>query len=191
MDRREFIGGAAALTGSLAMAKPALAQSAELSFFYPVAVGGPITKLIDAYAAGFEKDNPTIKVKPIYAGTYQETIVKALTAHKSGNPPTTSVLLSTDMFTLIDEDAIVPIEGWSRPVSGSSTVLAMILMHEIIARTAAELSKRGIELPTFASPTIAGVTLHDTDVVYGVYREQILKAQQKHLATYQATMRDG
>ena len=63
-------------------------------------------------AADFEKENPSIKVKPIYAGTYQETIVKALTAHKSGNPPTTSVLLSTDMFTLIDEDAIVPIDDF-------------------------------------------------------------------------------
>ena len=49
-------------------------------------------------------------MNPIYAGTYQETIVKALTAHKSGTPPVTSVLLSTDMFTLIDEDAIVPID---------------------------------------------------------------------------------
>ena len=52
------------------------------------------------------------RCKPIYAGTYQETIVKALTAHKSGKPPTTSVLLSTDMFTLIDEDAIVPIDDF-------------------------------------------------------------------------------
>ena len=89
---------------------PALAQEAEISFFYPVAVGGPITKLIDNYAADFEKENPSIKVKPIYAGTYQETIVKALTAHKSGTPPVTSVLLSTDMFTLIDEDAIIPFD---------------------------------------------------------------------------------
>ena len=80
----------------------------EISFFYPVAVGGPVTKIIDGFAADFEKENPGIKVKPIYAGTYQETIVKALTAHKSGEPPVTSVLLSTDMFTLIDEDAIVP-----------------------------------------------------------------------------------
>jgi sn-glycerol 3-phosphate transport system substrate-binding protein len=51
-------------------------------------------------------------VKPIYSGTYQEAITKALTAHKSGTPPVTSVLLSTDMFTLIDEDAIVPIDGF-------------------------------------------------------------------------------
>ena len=61
-------------------------------------------------AADFEKENPGIKVKPIYAGTYQETIVKALTAHKSGEPPQTAILLSTDMFTLIDEDAIVPFD---------------------------------------------------------------------------------
>src|SRR5207237_302556 len=108
MDRRTFLSGTAALAGS-ALAKPALAQSAtEVSFFYPIAVGGPITKIIDGYATDFEKANPAVKVKPIYSGTYQESITKALTAHKSGTPPVTSVLLSTDMFTLIDEEAIVP-----------------------------------------------------------------------------------
>lgn len=113
MDRRDVLSGAAALAGSLALPGLARAQQAtEISFFYPVAVGGPITKLIDAYAAGFEKENPSIKVKPIYAGTYQETIVKALTAHKSGTPPVLSVLLSTDMFTLIDEEAVVPFDGF-------------------------------------------------------------------------------
>ena len=112
MERREFLKGTAAMAGAL-IAKPAIAQnSTEFSFYYPVAVGGPITKLIDTYAADFEKENPSIKVKPIYAGTYQESIVKALTAHRSGNPPTTSVLLSTDMFTLIDEDAVVPIDDF-------------------------------------------------------------------------------
>jgi sn-glycerol 3-phosphate transport system substrate-binding protein len=73
-----------------------------------VAVGGPITKIVDGYAADFTKENPSIRVKPIYTGTYQETIVKALTAHKSGEPPQTAIILSTDMFTLIDEDAILP-----------------------------------------------------------------------------------
>src|SRR5438105_12405222 len=82
----------------------------EISFFYPVAVGGPVTKIIDGLAADFQKENPGIKVKPIYAGTYQETIVKVLTALKSGEPPQMSVLLSTDMFTLIDEDAIIPFD---------------------------------------------------------------------------------
>ncbi len=90
----------------------AFAQQTEISFYYPVAVGGPITKIIDQFAADFSKENPTIKVTPIYAGSYQETIVKALTANKAGTPPVTSVLLSTDMFTLIDEDAIVPIDNF-------------------------------------------------------------------------------
>ena len=113
MDRRQFLAGTAAVAGT-GLAKPAIAQAgaAEISFFYPVAVGGPITKIIDGYAADFQKANPDVRVNPIYAGTYQETIVKALTAHKSGTPPVTSVLLSTDMFTLIDEDAIVPIDGF-------------------------------------------------------------------------------
>ena len=112
MDRREFLGGATALAGSLAMPGIARAQTAEISFLYPVAVGGPITKLVDAFAAGFEKENPSIRIKPVYAGTYQESIVKALTAHKSGTPPQLSVLLSTDMFTLIDEEAVIPFDGF-------------------------------------------------------------------------------
>ena len=92
-------------------ATAALAQApVEVPFFFPVAVGGPITKIVDGYAADFEKDNPGIKLRPIYAGTYQDTITKALTAVKGGEPPVTSVLLSTDMYTLIDEEAIVPFD---------------------------------------------------------------------------------
>ena len=87
----------------------------EISFYYPVAVGGPITKIVDSYAADFMKENPDIRVKPIYTGTYQETIVKALTAMKSGEPPQTAIILSTDMFTLIDEDAVVPFDEVAKP----------------------------------------------------------------------------
>ncbi len=114
MHRRQFVIGSAAVAGA-ALARPAIVRAAvEISFFYPVAVGGPITRIIDGYTADFEKENPGITVKPIYAGTYQETIVKALTAHKAGGPPVTSVLLSTDMFSLIDEDAIVPIDEFAK-----------------------------------------------------------------------------
>ena len=95
----------------LAAAVPAFAQApVEVSFYYPVAVGGPITKIIDGLAADFEKENPGVKLKPIYSGSYQESLTKALTAVKGGDSPVTSILLSTDMFTLIDEDAIVPFD---------------------------------------------------------------------------------
>ena len=114
LNRRTVLKGAAALAASTGpLAAPALAQSAiELPFYYPVAVGGPITKLVDTYAADFQKENPGITLKPIYAGSYQDTMVKALTAHKAGSPPPISVLLSTDMYTLIDEEAVVPFDSF-------------------------------------------------------------------------------
>src|SRR4029079_12137007 len=74
VKRRTFLQGAAAAAGTAVIAKPAIAQAAtEFTLFFPVAVGGPITKLIDTMAVDFEKENPSIKVKPVYAGTYQET----------------------------------------------------------------------------------------------------------------------
>jgi sn-glycerol 3-phosphate transport system substrate-binding protein len=109
--KRSTIWGWLVAVALAALSGATLAQApVEISFYYPVAVGGPITKLVDNFAADFEKENPGIKVKPIYSGAYQESITKALTAVKSNDAPTMSVLLSTDMFTLIDEDAIVPFD---------------------------------------------------------------------------------
>src|SRR5439155_22292984 len=104
--QRLIVSVAAALASVIALAQAPV----EVSFFYPVAVGGPITKIVDGLAADFEKENPGIKLRPIYSGSYQESIAKALTAVKSGEPPVTSILLSTDMYTLIDEDAIIPFD---------------------------------------------------------------------------------
>ena len=116
--RREPCGIDASVTRSIALFAARVPASRprwrrrkrEVSFYYPVAVGGPITKIIDGLAADFEKENPGIKLKPIYSGSYQDSITKALTAVKSGEPPVTSILLSTDMYTLIDEDAIQPFD---------------------------------------------------------------------------------
>ena len=110
--RRTVLKTLAASLAAALMAAPSLAAPSpvEVEFYYPVAVGGPITKVIDDMAAAFHKENPDVVVKPVYAGSYQDSITKALTAHKGGNPPQLAVLLSTDMFTLIDEDAIVPID---------------------------------------------------------------------------------
>ena len=61
MDRRHFVTGSAALAAGT-LAAPAIVRAAtEIPFYYPVAVGGPITKIIDGYAADFEKENPGIK----------------------------------------------------------------------------------------------------------------------------------
>jgi sn-glycerol 3-phosphate transport system substrate-binding protein len=113
----------------------AAAQTADITFYYPVAVGGPVTKIIDGLAADFMKDNPGIKVKPIYAGTYQETIVKALTAAKSGEPPQTAILLSTDMFTLIDEDAVIPFDDFIKTAEDKAWMASFFPAFMLNSRT--------------------------------------------------------
>lgn len=111
IERRTVLGLAAALGGlALGVAAPARAQTTEISFYYPIAVGGPVTKIVDKLAADFEAENPGIKVKPIYTGSYQDSITKALTAFKSGDPPQFAILLAVDIHTLIDEKAILPID---------------------------------------------------------------------------------
>jgi sn-glycerol 3-phosphate transport system substrate-binding protein len=99
---------AAAVATLLAMPLPA--NAVDLTMYYPVAVGGPVTKIIDDMVGRFHKENPDIKVTAVYAGNYTDTMTKAMTAMKGGQPPQLSVLLSTDVFTLIDEKAIVPID---------------------------------------------------------------------------------
>jgi len=100
---------------SAALAVLALGTSAasatDVTFYYPIAVGGPITKIVDGYATEFNKSHPDITVKPVYTGSYQDSVVKAMTAAKAGNAPDVAVLLSTDMFTLIDNDLIEPVDA--------------------------------------------------------------------------------
>jgi sn-glycerol 3-phosphate transport system substrate-binding protein len=105
--RRAVLGAATTL------AMPAVTRAAgptQIAFYFPVAVGGPITRIIDGYTADFQRENPDIKVTPIYAGTYQDTMTKAVTALKANAGPQMAVLLSTDVFSLIDDDLVVPFD---------------------------------------------------------------------------------
>lgn len=113
-ERSRKLLGAAVIAGGLALGAGAAQAETELQFYYPVAVGGPVTKIVDGMVADFEKAHAGIKVKPIYAGSYQDTITKVLTAIKGGDAPQVAVALSTDMFTLIDEDAIVPFDDFAK-----------------------------------------------------------------------------
>ena len=82
----------------------------ELNMYYPVAVGGPLTKIVDGMVAEFEKQNPDVKVNAIYAGNYNDARIKALAALKSGKPAQLSVMFSIDIYELIEQDAIVPFD---------------------------------------------------------------------------------
>ena len=99
-----------------AVGVPAIARAAgsvEISFHFPVAVGGTVAALMGRLVADFEREHPEIRVRPIYTGTYQEAFAKSLTGHKAGTPPDIAVLFAADMYTLIDADAIVPFDDVS------------------------------------------------------------------------------
>ncbi|HSU04102.1 MAG TPA: ABC transporter substrate-binding protein [Acetobacteraceae bacterium] len=108
LTRRAVLAGAAALSA------PAIvrAQNAplEIPFFFPIAVAGPITKIIDGYAQDFQALHKDIRIQPVYAGNYDDTIAKAITAFKGGKAPPLAMLGAIQVFSLIDLDAIVPID---------------------------------------------------------------------------------
>lgn len=106
-----------AVAAVAAMVAAVPSRAVEISFYYPIAVSGPLTKIVDGLVADFEKANPDIKVKAVYSGNYGETLAKALTANRSGQPPQVGVLVASDALTLIDEDAVVPMEPFVKNAS--------------------------------------------------------------------------
>ena len=96
----------------VALAAPAAAD-VDLQFYFPVAVGGAAANTIEELTAEYVAQTPGVKIEPIYAGSYQDTVAKALTASRGGNPPQLSVILAVDMFTLLDEDLILPFDDFA------------------------------------------------------------------------------
>ena len=103
---RKFGLVAAAAT---ALAAPAAAET-ELTMYYPIAVGGALTEVVDGIVADFEAANPDIKVNAIYSGNYDDTRVRALSALASGEPAQLAVMFSIDAYDLIEQDLIVAFE---------------------------------------------------------------------------------
>ena len=85
------------------------ASATDLEFFFPVGVNAPAVQTINELVDDWVAKNPQHLVKAVYAGNYRETTSKALTAAKAGSPPHVAILLASDIFTLIEEEAIIPI----------------------------------------------------------------------------------
>ncbi|WP_375228543.1 ABC transporter substrate-binding protein [Roseobacter sp. S98] len=102
------MGIAAVSAGAIGTA--ALAAETELTMYYPIAVGGALTEVVDGIVADFEAANPDIKVNAIYSGNYDDTRVRALSALASGEPAQLAVMFSIDAYDLIEQDLIVPFD---------------------------------------------------------------------------------
>ncbi|MFO7908517.1 ABC transporter substrate-binding protein [Halomonas sp. BLK-85] len=82
-------------------------EPVELTMYYPVAVGGELTAVIDNLVDAFEEAHPDIDVDAIYAGNYDDTRVRAMSAIEAGEAPQLSVMFSIDLYELLEQDAIV------------------------------------------------------------------------------------
>jgi sn-glycerol 3-phosphate transport system substrate-binding protein len=103
--------GIATLAAAATLSTAGAALAVDLQFYFPVAVGGKAAKTIESLTNDYVKAHPDVKIDAVYAGSYQDTVTKAITAAKGGKPPQLSVILSVDMFTLIDEDVIVSFDS--------------------------------------------------------------------------------
>ena len=82
----------------------------ELTMYYPIAVGGKLTEVVDSIVNKFEAANPDISVNAIYSGNYDDTRVRALSALASGESAQLAVMFSIDAYDLIEQDLVVPFE---------------------------------------------------------------------------------
>jgi len=94
---------------AVGLAAPASAET-ELTMYYPIAVGGALTEVVDGIVADFETANPDIKVNAIYSGNYDDTRVRALSALASGEPAQLAVMFSIDAYDLIEQELVIPFE---------------------------------------------------------------------------------
>jgi uncharacterized phosphosugar-binding protein len=101
--------------------------------------------------------------------------------HSSGKHLSDVCELTVDTGVPV-QDAVVDVEGWGRPVGGASTVVACVVSHELITRTAAMLAERGHVLPTFVSPTVPGASVASNDEVFAAHRRLLHQAEGRAIA---------
>ena len=99
-----------AIAAAAMMATPVWAKT-KLTMYYPIAVGGALTEVVNSIVADFEKANPDIDVEAIYSGNYDDTRVRALSALSSGEPAQLAVMFSIDAYDLIEQDLVVPFDS--------------------------------------------------------------------------------
>jgi len=111
MQRRRLLAASASLAVG-ALSAPAILRAQEvkaLTFYYPIAVGGPLQAIMDGYCSDFAKETG-ITINPVYSGDYSQTLIKATTAIRGGSGPQFSVLWAAEVHSLLDSDILVSLD---------------------------------------------------------------------------------
>ncbi len=81
-------------------------QQVKLVFMYPVGVSGDINRLVSAMIAGFNAKHADIQVEAVYAGSYDNTEQKVMTALGVGDPPATWLPINSMLATFLGMGAL-------------------------------------------------------------------------------------
>src|SRR3984885_9027601 len=107
LRRRTLLTTTAGLLSAPAILRAQTVQ--KLTFYYPVAVGGPLAAIMDGYCKTYQQEKG-IAVDAVYAGDYSATMMKAVTAIRGGAGPQFAVLLAAEMHSLQDQDILVSLD---------------------------------------------------------------------------------
>ncbi len=69
-----------------------MAAPVNLTFYYPVSVSGPLAQVIDSMVQECNSSHPDIQVSPVFAGGYNDTLLKVQAATMGGTPPDVAIL---------------------------------------------------------------------------------------------------
>lgn len=104
---------AAAMLGGLPLFASGKEQ-VKLAFMYPVGVSGDINRLVSTMIAGFNAAHPDIQVEAIYAGSYDNTEQKVMTALGVGDPPASWLPINSMLTSFLGMDALEDITALAK-----------------------------------------------------------------------------
>lgn len=100
-----------ALLGALCLSAVGAAHAeTHLTMYYPIAVGGPLTQVMDGLIGEYRATHSDVDIKAVYAGNYDQTRTRAVSAAQSGQGAQVAVLGALDTHDLIDHKLITPID---------------------------------------------------------------------------------
>ncbi|MFH1535765.1 MAG: ABC transporter substrate-binding protein [Patescibacteria group bacterium] len=91
----------------LLSAGTALAQPVTVTFWH--AMSGSRLKVVESIIESFNATHPEFEVKPLFTGTYAETLTKYVAAYPSKTGPNIVQVYEVGTQTMIDSDAIIPV----------------------------------------------------------------------------------
>lgn len=109
--RGVLVGGAvsaAALVG-LGGGRARAADKVKVQFMYPVGVSGDINRIVSGMISKFNAEHEKIEVEAIYAGSYDNTEQKVITALGVGDPPATWLPINSALQTFLGLDSLADV----------------------------------------------------------------------------------